>query len=162
MVYLRPRRRATSRPDQYTYDPADPTPTSGGNLLMHELFGPGAKDQRPIEARPDLLSYSTPPLERDTEVTGPLIVKLWAITDAPDTDFVARLVDVHPDGFAQNLADGIVRARYRNGPRAEPNEPGRPYEYTNKYVVNQGMYSRPATACGSTLPAPASRAGIAT
>lgn len=117
-------------PDRYTYDPADPTPTSGGNLLMHELFGPGAKDQRPIEARPDLLSYSTPPLERDTEVTGPLIVKLWAITDAPDTDFVARLVDVHPDGFAQNLADGIVRARYRNGPRAEPIEPGRPYEYT--------------------------------
>jgi putative CocE/NonD family hydrolase len=63
-------------------------------------------------------------------VTGPLHVRLWAASDAPDTDFVARLVDVYPDGFAQNLADGIVRARYRDGAVAEPIEPGRVYQYT--------------------------------
>jgi uncharacterized protein len=117
-------------PDHYIYDPADPTPALGGSLLMHILFGPGAKDQRPIEARPDVLSYTSAPLAQDTEVTGPLLARLWAASDAPDTDFVARLVDVHPDGFAQNLADGIVRARYRNGGAPEPIEPGQPYLYT--------------------------------
>jgi len=117
-------------PDQYTYDPADPTPTFGGSLLMNPLYGPGAKDQRPIEARADVLSYTTTPLAHDTEVTGPIAVTLWAASDAPDTDFVARLVDMHPDGFAQPLADGIIRARYRNGSAPELLEPGRPYEFT--------------------------------
>lgn len=114
--------------DEYTYDPADPTPLLGGSTLMHPLFGVGPHDQRALEARPDVLSYTSAPLERDTEVTGPLLATLWAASDAPDTDFVARLVDVHPDGFAQNLADGIVRARYRDGLPAKPLEPGRPYE----------------------------------
>lgn len=117
-------------PDRYTYDPADPTPLLGGNTLMHALYGPGAQDQRPIAARPDVLSYATPPLAHDTEVTGPLTVRLWAASDAPDTDFVARLIDEHPDGFAQNLADGIIRARYRDGLPASLIEPGRAYEYT--------------------------------
>jgi uncharacterized protein len=117
-------------PDHYTYDPSDPTPTLGGNLLMHPRFGPGAKDQRATEARPDVLSYTSAALDGDTEVTGPLVARLWAASDAPDTDFVARLVDVHPDGFAQNLADGIVRARYRGGDAPELLEPGRPYEFT--------------------------------
>lgn len=116
--------------DTYTYDPADPTPLQGGNTLMSPLFGVGPHDQRALEARPDLLSYTSAPLERDTEVTGPLLATLWAASDAPDTDFVARLVDVHPDGFAQNLADGIVRARYRDGLPAQPLEPGRPYQLT--------------------------------
>src|SRR5262245_60105124 len=117
-------------PDQYTYDPADPTPTLGGSLLMHPLYGPGATDQRPLAGRADVLSYISAPLAHDTEVTGPLIVKLWAASDATDTDFVARLIDVHPDGFAQPLADGIIRARYRSGARPELIEPGQPYEYT--------------------------------
>jgi putative CocE/NonD family hydrolase len=117
-------------PDSYVYDPADPTPTYGGNTFMHVLFAPGARDQRAIEARADVLTYTSEPLAQDVEVTGPLLVKLWAASDAPDTDFVARLVDVSPDGFAQNLADGIIRARYRNGPAPEPIEPGRPYEFT--------------------------------
>jgi uncharacterized protein len=117
-------------PDQYTYDPADPTPTHGGNILMHILYGPGPKDQRVVEARPDVLSYTSAPLVQDVEVIGPLVARLWAASDAPDTDFVARLVDVYPDGFAQNLADGIIRARYRNRANAEPIEPGQAYEYT--------------------------------
>jgi putative CocE/NonD family hydrolase len=116
-------------PDQYVYDPSDPTPTFGGSLLMHTLFGIGAKDQRTVEARADVLSYTTEPLAQDTEVTGPLLAQLWAASDAPDTDFVAQLVDVYPDGFAPIVADGIIRARYRNGARPELLEPSQPYEF---------------------------------
>lgn len=116
--------------DHYVYDPASPTPTHGGSLLMHNLFSPGVKDQRPIEQRSDVMVYTSEPLTRDLEVTGPIVVKLWAASDAPDTDFVARLVDVHPDGFARNLADGIIRARYRNGDTPELLEPGQVYEFT--------------------------------
>jgi putative CocE/NonD family hydrolase len=135
-LYLRGGGRLTAEspgdepPDQYIYDPSDPTPTFGGSLLIHPLFGIGAKDQRAIEARADVLSYTTEPLAQDTEVTGPLLVRLWAASDATDTDFVAQLVDVYPDGFAPLIADGIIRARYRNGPQPELLEPGRPYEYT--------------------------------
>jgi len=117
-------------PDGYTYDPNDPVPTLGGALLMNEMYGPGVKDQCPIEARPDVLVYTSAPLPEDTEVTGPIVVTLWAASDAPDTDWVARLVDVRPDGFAQNLTDGIIRARYRDGDTPSPIEPGRAYEYT--------------------------------
>ena len=73
------------------------------------------------------MTYTTPPLERDTEVTGPIVVQLWACTSAPDTDFVARLVDVFPDGRSFNLTDGIVRARYRDGDASVLLEPGRAY-----------------------------------
>lgn len=116
--------------DHYAYDPDQPVPTLGGAILMNRVFGEGAIDQRPIEARPDMLVYTTEPLAQDTEVTGPITVKLWAISDAPDTDFVTRLVDVHPDGFAQPLTDGIIRARYRDGDVPTLIEPGRPYHYT--------------------------------
>jgi putative CocE/NonD family hydrolase len=95
-------------------------------------YPPGPFDQRPIEARPDVRLYTTLPLERDTEVTGPIEVHLWAASSAPDTDFVARLVDVYPNGRSINLTDGIVRARYRDARKGEPLspiEPGRPYEY---------------------------------
>jgi hypothetical protein len=117
-------------PDRYTYDPAHPVPTCGGALLIAREFGGGPRDQRAVEARPDVLTYSTPPLERDLEVTGPVHVDLWACSSAPDTDFVARLVDVYPDGRAYNLTDGIIRARYRDGSGApesllEPNTPTR-------------------------------------
>src|SRR5262249_50948199 len=114
--------------DQYTYNPAEPVPTRGGALMMHVTFGAGVMDQRPIEQRADVLFYTSEPLAEDTEVTGPVVVKLWACSDAPDTDFVARLVDVHPDGFAQNLTDGIIRARYRNGDTPELLQPDQSYE----------------------------------
>lgn len=115
-------------PDGYDYDPANPVPTRGGNTLMAPEFPSGPQDQREVEARDDVLSYTTAPLERDLEVTGPVRVHLFAASSAPDTDFVARLVDVHPDGYAQNLTDGILRARFREGGRAAPLEPERPYE----------------------------------
>ncbi len=116
--------------DHYRYDPANPTPTYGGALLMNALYGPGVRDQRSIETRDDVLVYTSEPLARDTEVSGPVIVKLWACSDAPDTDFVARLIDVQPDGFAQNLTDGIIRARYRNGDTPEWLESGKAYEFS--------------------------------
>jgi putative CocE/NonD family hydrolase len=118
--------------DAYVYDPDKPVITRGGALLMTPEFRPGPFDQSSVESREEVLVYSTPVLEQDIEVTGPVKVHLWAISSAPDTDFVARLVDVHPDGYAQNLTDGIIRARYRNfSQRGEEEliEPGKVYEY---------------------------------
>jgi putative CocE/NonD family hydrolase len=117
-------------PDRYAYDPRNPVPTHGGALLMPPEFATGPVDQRMIESRPDVLTYTSSVLERDTEVTGPVRVQLWASSSAADTDFVARLVDVYPDGRAYNLTDGIIRARFRNGgPALPPLEPGRPYAF---------------------------------
>jgi putative CocE/NonD family hydrolase len=96
--------------DAYSYDPNDPVPTLGGNNLSLPL---GVMDQRPVERRPDVLVYTSAPFERPLEVTGPISVELWAASSARDTDFTAKLVDVRPDGYAQNLQDGIIRARYR-------------------------------------------------
>lgn len=96
--------------DHYRYDPADPVPTCGGNTLIIPV---GVKDQREVEARRDVLVYTGDLLEKPVEVTGPIKVVLYASSSAPDTDFTAKLVDVRPDGYAQNIADGIIRARYR-------------------------------------------------
>lgn len=116
--------------DRYVYDPANPVPTIGGPLCCDALhLPPGPRDQRPAEERPDVLVYSTAPLARDTEVTGPVRLELYASSSAVDTDFTAKLVDVGPDGFARNLTEGIVRARYRNSPvTAEQLVPGKVYK----------------------------------
>jgi putative CocE/NonD family hydrolase len=129
---LSPEEPTVEAPDRYDYDPANPVPTLGGATLMAPEYRAGPYDQRPIESRPDILVYRSAPLQRDTEVTGPITVHLWARSSAPDTDFVARLVDIAPDGTSYNLTDGIVRARYRNFCRGEPPsliEPGQLYEY---------------------------------
>jgi len=99
---------------------------------MTPEYPAGPFDQLPIEARPDVLVYRSAPLPRDMEVTGPIIVHLWATSSARDTDFVARLTDVFPDGRSYNLTDGIVRTRYRHlllGQEPSLIEPGRAYEY---------------------------------
>ena len=118
--------------DVFLYNPADPVPTVGGALCCNPYFAAnGAFDQNDIESRADVLVYSTPPLEREVEVTGPVMVTLWAATSATDTDFTAKLVDVCEDGCARNLTDGIIRARYRNSmSHPEPVEPGTPVCYT--------------------------------
>ncbi len=119
-------------PDTFVYNPIDPVPTAGGGLCCDPgLFAPGAFDHRAIEAREDVLVYSTRPLEEDVEVTGPVTVTLYATSSAVDTDFTAKLLDVGDCGFARNLTDGILRARYRT-PRTAASfiEPGRVYEYT--------------------------------
>jgi putative CocE/NonD family hydrolase len=105
--------------DQYVYDPGKPVPTVGGPLCCDsEHWAPGPRDQRGVEAREDVLVYSTPALGQDLEVTGPVTVELYAKSSAADTDFSAKLVDVWPDGFAQNLTEGILRARYRESQEA--------------------------------------------
>jgi hypothetical protein len=117
--------------DSYVYDPANPVPTVGGPLCCDvPHLAPGPRDQRQVEARPDVLVYSTPPLDRDTEVTGQVTLDLYAKTSAADTDFTAKLVDVSPDGTAINLTEGILRARYRQSTSAAtPIMPGKIYEY---------------------------------
>ena len=132
------------QPDVYAYNPMDPVPTRGGGLCCDPAFMvSGAYDQRPIEARPDVLVYSTPALERDTEVTGPISVTLYASSSAVDTDFTAKLVDVEPCGCARNLTDGIIRARYRK-PRhtASLIEPGRVYRYTIDLWATSNLFKK--------------------
>src|SRR4029077_9566380 len=107
---LDPRQPADEAPDHFVYDPGDPVPTCGGNTL---ILGMGVRDQRTVEARDDVLVYTSGAVPDALEVTGPVVVTLYAASSAPDTDFTAKLVDVHPDGFARNLTDGIARARYR-------------------------------------------------
>lgn len=101
--------------DQYVYDPRNPAPTIGGPLCCDSRhWPPGPRDQRAAEQRPDVLIYSTGVLDQDLEVTGPVRLELYASSSAVDTDFTAKLVDVWPDGTAQNLTEGILRARYRD------------------------------------------------
>jgi putative CocE/NonD family hydrolase len=83
-----------------------------------------------VEARDDVLVYSTAALERDTEVTGQIMLELWAKSTAVDTDFTAKLVDVWPNGFAQNLTEGILRAKFRDSQEnAELLNPGQVYKF---------------------------------
>jgi hypothetical protein len=119
-------------PDHYMYDPANPVPTIGGPLCCDSgHLPPGPRDQRPVEARDDVLIYSTPAFARDTEITGPVSLEFFAKSTAVDTDFTAKLVDVAPDGFAQNLTEGIIRARYRDS-QEKPAlmNPGQVYKLT--------------------------------
>lgn len=122
----------SDKPDQYVYDPANPAPTVGGPLCCDsEHLAPGPRDQRAVETRSDVLVYSTPAFEQDLEVTGPVQLELFAKSSAVDTDFTAKLVDVAPDGFAQNLTEGIVRTRYRNSQeKKELMIPGQIYKFT--------------------------------
>jgi hypothetical protein len=98
--------------DVFAYDPLDPVPTAGGAMLGKR---PGLKQQNDIEARRDVLGYTTAALDRPMEVTGPLVAELWVSTDASSTDFTVKLVDVFPDGKAYNIADGILRRAYTPG-----------------------------------------------
>lgn len=118
-------------PDGFIYDPANPVPTVGGPLCCDsDHLAPGPQDQKDVEARQDVLVYSTPALDRDIEVTGPVTLDLFAKSSAVDTDFTAKLVDVWPNGFAQNLTEGILRARFRDSEiEATPIVPGKVYEY---------------------------------
>jgi putative CocE/NonD family hydrolase len=88
-------------------------------------------DQRPLDHRRDVLVFTSEPQEQDLEVTGPIVVKLWAASTAPETDFTAKLVDVHPDGTAISLCYGILRTSYRDSyENPSPITPGEVYEYT--------------------------------
>jgi putative CocE/NonD family hydrolase len=116
--------------DSFVYDPRNPVPTHGGGLCCSPSALPaGAYDQRQIEARPDVLVFTSAPLERDLEVTGAVEAHIWATSSAPDTDFTAKLVDVASCGFARNLCDGIIRARYRRPGGVTRLKPSGVHEY---------------------------------
>jgi hypothetical protein len=101
----------------------------------------GAYDQRPVESRNDMLVYTSEPLKEDMEVTGPVIVKLFASTDGRDTDFTAKLVDVAPNGYAMNLCDGIIRGRYRESTATQKLlSPGKVYEFTIDLWVTSNVF----------------------
>jgi len=138
-------------PDRYRYDPGSPVPTLGGNHSigpynpgLHELALPGPYDQRPVERRDDVLAYTTDPLPRDTEVTGPVTVMLYAATSAPDTDFVARLTDVYPDGRSINITEGVIRARFRERNWEKPKlvKPGRVLKYVIELHPTSNVFKK--------------------
>lgn len=131
-------------PDSYLYDPGSPAPTVGGPTSLPAAFmrtNSGPLDQRRVEERDDVLVYSSEPLRAPLEVTGPLMVVLYAATSAPDTDFVAKLCDVAPDGYSRILAEGILRARYREGyERAVRLEPERVYRYEIDLAATSNLF----------------------
>jgi uncharacterized protein len=146
----------------FVFDPRDPVPTLGGNISSGDgIMQQGAWDQRggtnfwnwpkplPLSARNDILVFQTAPLAADTEVTGEIEVRLWASSSAVDTDFTAKLVDVHPPsadfpgGFDLNLADGIVRARFRDSLKQEKlMQPGTVYPFTIKLYPTSNVFKR--------------------
>ncbi|MFN3322687.1 MAG: CocE/NonD family hydrolase [Bryobacteraceae bacterium] len=124
---------ARDLPDRFTYDPDNPVPSHGGNVCCTgNAITAGAFDQRRIEARADVLVYSTEPLREGIEVSGPVEATLYVSSDARDTDFTLKLVDVHPDGRAYNLDETIQRVRYREGYEKPPvwMEKGKVYKVT--------------------------------
>lgn len=156
----------------YHYDPEHPVPTIGGTSYFiqggppiagqRRLFVPyGPQDQRespeffgcsthlPLSSRPDVLVFQTPPLAEDIEITGPLVAHLWVSSSAVDTDFTAKLVDVappnedYPNGYAMNLADGIIRARYRDSfERPQLMTPGEIYECAIELFPTSNLFKQ--------------------
>ena len=144
----------------YEYDPRDPVPSIGGNVSSAmEIMQQGAWDQIGgehlwncteavrLSSRRDVIVFMTPPLAADTEVTGPIDVKLWASSSSLDTDFTAKLIDVHPptrgypDGIDMNLEDGIIRARFRNSlERPELMQPGEIYQFTIQLYPTSNLF----------------------
>jgi hypothetical protein len=144
----------------YDFDPRHPVPTIGGNVSSGTgIMLQGAWDQTcgshvwnctdtlPLSARRDVIVFRTPPLTEDVEVTGPIDVKLWASSSAPDTDFTAKLIDVHPPtkdfpaGIDMGIEDGIIRARFRNSlEREELMTPGTVYEFTIRLYPTSNVF----------------------
>ncbi len=125
--------------DTFTYDPNNPVPSHGGNNLFGIPAGP--YDQSEIEQREDILVYTSEPMHEELEVTGPVKMVLYASSTGKDTDFTAKLVDVHPDGRAINLCEGIIRARYRES-FTQPTliEPNKIYRYEIDLWVTSNVF----------------------
>ena len=130
-------------PDKFDYDPMNPVPSYGGNVCCtgNAVQG-GAFDQRKMEARPDILVYSTGPLKQGIELSGPIEVTLYVSSDAKDTDFTVKLIDVYPDGRAYNLDETIQRVRYRNGYDKPLSwmEPGKVYKVTLQPMTTSNYF----------------------
>ena len=134
--------------DRYDYDPQRPVPSIGGNNSTQvftewaeEPIVPGPVDQRPIERRDDVLVYTSSALEQDLEITGPIELVLYAASSARDTDFTVKLVDVFPNGYAMNVSEGIIRARYRNGyEQMDLLEPGEVQRYDIRLYPTSNVF----------------------
>ena len=149
-------------PTRYLFDPGNPVPTIGGNISSGaDIMEGGAFHQRegtrfygcrepylPLASRHDIVVFQTPLLEEEIEVTGPVVVRLWASSSAVDTDFTAKLIDVHPpsidypQGFDMNVTDGVIRARYRDSfEKAELMEPDKPYVFSIELYPTSNMFA---------------------
>jgi hypothetical protein len=154
--------KASNASTTYRFDPHDPVPTVGGCISVgFEIMPAGGFDQRtragqfgmrdslPLAARPDVLVFQTEPLVEEVEVTGPITVHLWVASSARDTDFTAKLIDVYPsspdwpEGYALNLTDSIMRARFRNSwTDPEPMNPGEVYELSFEMYPTSNRFMR--------------------
>jgi uncharacterized protein len=122
---------AADSPDAFTYDPANPVSSYGGNVCCTgTAITPGAFDQRKMETRSDVLVYTSEPFKEGAEVSGPIVPTLYVSSDARDTDFTVKVIDVYPDGRAYNLDESIQRMRYRDGYDKPPVwiDPGKVYK----------------------------------
>ena len=149
-------------PSQYQYNPRDPVPTVGGSVSAAEDVMPaggfdqrgqrgrllGHRDTLPLGSRPDVLTFATEPLAHDVEIVGPVEVVLFAASSARDTDFTAKLIDEYPHsvdtpgGYALNLCDSIIRARFRNGfDREDLLTPGEIYEFRITLYPTANVFS---------------------
>ena len=134
----------------YVFDPRNPAPTRGGAISSGEpVMRGGAFDQSEAATRPDVLVFTTPPLADDLEIAGPVTAHLWIASDAPDTDFTARLIDLyppspdHPDGFAMNLTEGLLRVRYRDSwEKPSPMIPGEVYPIAIELFPAANLFRR--------------------
>jgi hypothetical protein len=135
---------AAGRADSFTYDPADPVPSHGGNVCCTgDAIVGGAFDQRTIEARRDVLVYTSEPLKDGIEASGPIGVTLFVSSNARDTDFTVKLLDVSPDGTAYNLDETIQRLRYREGYQKPPvwMEPGKVYKVAFQPMNTSNLFA---------------------
>jgi hypothetical protein len=134
---------AADKPDAFTYDPMNPVTSYGGNVCCTgTAITAGSFDQRKMETRPDILVYTSEPFKDGTEVSGPIVPTLYVSSDAKDTDFTVKVIDVYPDGRAYNLDESIQRMRYRDGYDKPPvwMEPGKVYKVTLQPLTTSNYF----------------------
>jgi uncharacterized protein len=134
---------ASDRPDRFTYDPMNPVMSYGGNVCCQgNATQAGAFDQRVSENRPDILVYTSEPFREGMEFSGSITPNLYVSSDARDTDFTVKVLDVYPDGRAYNLDESIQRMRYRNGYDKPITlmEPDRVYEVTLQPLTTSNYF----------------------
>jgi hypothetical protein len=136
--------QASDTPDGFTYDPINPVTSFGGNVCCegNALTG-GSMDQRKMEERPDILVYTSEPMKEGVEASGPIDVTLYVSSDAKDTDFTVKVIDVYPDGTAYNLDETIQRARYRDGYDKPPvwMQAGKVYKVTLQPMTTSNYFA---------------------
>ena len=133
----------TESPDIYIYNPHDPVPTRGGRLNPDLNQAAGPQDQSLIERRNDVLCYTTPELKEEMEITGPLKLHLFASTSTKDTDYFVKMIDIHPNGMAINVAEGCIRTRYRKSIlKPQLVTPGEIYEYLVDLASTSNLFGK--------------------